>query len=530
MKQRKKKRELQEKNSRTTLIVPQGWLTARTPAVLAVAYLLVMVIIGFTYHKIGDYGVETDFYWAYVPNAKHILEGKLGVDPFKGPGYDLVLAAAGAVVGDFFSAGMLISLLSAAGVLFLTYRLLARLFSTDTAFLVSVALATNFVFLKSSYTAGTDMFFDVLAVAVLYLLLRRDEFRLADFVAAGIVTGFAYVTRYNGVAFYLAAVVGLLLLNYKGVGWHDRVRGVGAFIGSSLVFVVPWGLYCMKETGKFFYNHNHLNIAYEMFGKGKVGWDEYWTSVAPKFKSYLDVVAASPSSFFKQIGVNAYDHFWRDVSQLVGLPMGIFALGGILALIIQKIDRKQAMYFVYSMAFYTVLLPVFYGERFSLFLAPTIILLSICFFQWKSIPSIGFSSFRLKNLVLLGAMVFTTYSSVQQVSSDIGSGPTEILEVRDAFFRSPDNVSGGRSVVARKPQIAYYLNMKYVPFPYVNTMEDLIAELKKSGANYLFYSWIEAGMRPQFRYLLDPRNAPVGFRPIVQFPYPPAVLYELKIE
>jgi hypothetical protein len=111
---------------------------------------------------------------------------------------------------------------------------------------------------------------------------------------------------------------------------------------------------------------------------------------------------------------------------------------------------------------------------------------------------------------------------------DIDSGPQEILLVRDAFFQDPAHRVEGKSIVARKPQIAYYLNMKFVPFPYVNTLEELTAQCRSAGANYFFFSGIEAGMRPQFQYLLDPRNAPPGFIPIVELPYPPAVLYELR--
>ena len=117
-----------------------------------------------------------------------------------------------------------------------------------------------------------------------------------------------------------------------------------------------------------------------------------------------------------------------------------------------------------------------------------------------------------------------------QISATIGAGPTEILQVRDAFFGTPPDSHAEKAIVARKPQIAYYLDMKFIPFPYVGTIEELVSESKKAGAHYLYYSGIEAGMRPQFRYLLDSRNAPKGFKPVVQIYNPPAVLYELTLE
>lgn len=84
--------------------------------------------------------------------------------------------------------------------------------------------------------------------------------------------------------------------------------------------------------------------------------------------------------------------------------------------------------------------------------------------------------------------------------------------------------------MARKPHAAYYLKMKFVPFAYVNSIEELIAECRKQRADYLFYSGIEAGMRPQFNYLLDPTRAPQQMHPVVQVYDPPAVLYQMKYE
>jgi len=529
MSSRRKQRAYTGQQSATPL-VPRWLLGEQTAALLSSAFLVIMSVVSFTYHKIGDYGVETDFYWAYVPHAKQILQGNVEIDPFKGPGYELVLALTESLTGDFFRAGLIISLVSASVVLFLTYRLLAKLFNNEAAFVVSIALATNFVFLVSSYTAATDMFFNMLAVMVLYMLLRSGQFRLWELAVAGVITGFAYITRYNGISFFIAVTLGLLLLNYKNVEWKQRLVGTALFFGAAALFVVPWGIYCLQEKGKFFYNQNHLNIAYEMFGKGKMGWDEYWHNLSGQFNSYVEVIAYAPGTFFNQIAFNAVDHFWKDISLLVGLPVGIFAFGGIVALIVQRLDRRQAAYFLFGATFYVVLLPIFYGERFSLYLAPLLMLLSVSFFQWRKVPSIGFSGFGLKHIVLLGALVISARSSIDRVAEAIDFGPTEILRVRDEFVLSHGRMSGESSIVARKPHIAYYLDMKFIPFPYVNTIEELLEESRKAGADYLFYSGIETGMRPQFRFLLDPRHAPNVFKPVVQVYNPPAVLYELSPE
>ncbi len=69
--------------------------------------------------------------------------------------------------------------------------------------------------------------------------------------------------------------------------------------------------------------------------------------------------------------------------------------------------------------------------------------------------------------------------------------------------------------------------MKY--FPYVDTWEELKTELKKSNASYLYFGEYEAQMRPQFKELLNPQNAPEWLDPISYTVIPPSVLYKVNL-
>lgn len=527
----KQKRKAQSKGFQKKegpYLVPEFLLGDKTPYVISILYFIIMLFVSLNYHKIGDYGVETDFYWGYIPQAQHILSGHVEIDQWKGPGYMFILALGKIVVTDFFLAGMIIAIVSAALVILFTYKIISNHFSKELAFITVLALVTNFTFIKYSYSAGTDMFFNFLQVLVLYFLLRDQRLNLLEIAIAGAITGYAYITRYNAVALYAAVIVGLLLLNYKMVDWKKRIAAAACFVMSSFIFILPWGLYCLQEKGSFFYNNNYLNIAYEMFGRGKVGWDEYWNTVAIKFSSLSDVISADPVTFFTRVATNFVDHFWKDISLLIGLPLGIFALGGIVILFFKKPNRKQLFFFIFSGAFFAILTIVFYGERFSLYLAPTYFLLVSIFFIWEKIPSLGFPQFGIKHIIILIVFFYTAYSSINQVKYDISSGPVEILDVRNSFFNDPANSGTGKIIIARKPHIAYYLNMKFEPFPYVFNIDQLIEKCKSTRADYLFFSGIEAGMRPQFSFLLDPRNAPKQFQPVVQVIYPPAVLYKIN--
>ncbi len=501
-------------------------LSPRVMTGLWLGYLAVLAVVAFSYHRIGDYAVETDFYWIYAPHASALLQGTLLLDQFRGPGYEILLAAAGWLTGDMFRAGMILSLLSAGAVLWLTHRLVNALFGSETAILTCAGLALNHAFLIASYTAATDMVFMFLALLVVYLFLRQGS--LLNALLAGLVSGFAYITRYNAIALFVAVPAALLVLNVHDRPWKERIRAAFVYLAGAMVFVLPWGIYTWFATGRFTYNNNFYNIAYEMYGKGKLGWDEYWGTMAPRFSSYWDVVAYDPARFFSQLASNAVEHFWNDATLLVAAPLGVFAIGGIVALARTGVDRRQGTLFLIAGLYYLVLLPVFYGERFSLFLVPVMLVLSVLFFRWRALPDVGFPSFGLKHLVLLGVLGYSAVHSYQRVGAEIGAGPVEILDVRDAYARVVGTGDGQARVAARKPHIAYYLKMQYVIFPNVGTVPLLLESLRKDSVDYLYFSTVEAGMRPQFRFLLEPRSAPPDLLPVLKVDYPPAVLYRLR--
>ena len=72
--------------------------------------------------------------------------------------------------------------------------------------------------------------------------------------------------------------------------------------------------------------------------------------------------------------------------------------------------------------------------------------------------------------------------------------------------------------------------MQFKWFPNVTNYPDLIKELRKLNAQYLYFSGIEAGLRREFQFLLNYKNAPPELKPIVFIAYPPAVLYKIQPE
>jgi len=101
-----------------------------TGLVIAAFYFVVVGLISFIFHTVGDYGIETDFFWGYVPSAKKFLSGEIPMDAFRGPLYPMVLAIFGFILGDFFHAGIFIAVLSASVLIYVTFELLKKIFFT----------------------------------------------------------------------------------------------------------------------------------------------------------------------------------------------------------------------------------------------------------------------------------------------------------------------------------------------------------------------------------------------------------------
>ena len=153
----------QDKKEINKLLIPSFLLAVvdypLTPWFISGLYFVIMTVLSFIYHTIGNYGVETDFYWKYLPNAQLIQHGIIPIDSVMGPVYPMILAVFGLVVPDLFSAARLINILSASATLLFTYKLLQSLFRSDLALVVTLMLSVNLAFVLFTYTVGTDMFF-----------------------------------------------------------------------------------------------------------------------------------------------------------------------------------------------------------------------------------------------------------------------------------------------------------------------------------------------------------------------------------
>ena len=497
-----------------------------TGVILGSFYFIVAGVISFRYHKILDFGMESDFLFEYVPVARKIAEGALPVSGYRGPVYPILLAAANAVIGDYFKSGLLIGLIAAAVTLAISYALIRRLFKAEIALAVVLLMMASPYFFMYTYQLGTDILFGALVTASLYFLLAGAEMNWKRLSASAVLGALAYLTRYNGV-FILAAPILILISNPWKLDWRRRFAAASLFAAIFFACITPWGLHCLKQKGSFFYSENHQNIAYEIYGQSRMSREEFfWKGNPFESMSMAALVTYDPPVFLSALARNLFNHTLETVQNLLGWPLGILALAG-LVMLLRRRDPSRTAYLLLHVAFFLVLLPVHFEIRYPLFMLAGLLTLSVCgLFLWDL--NVAKRFVHASVAVLAGLAIYAGWNSYEINSRQISSGPREVVAIADWFKANVPAEKRGVTVAARKPHVAYYMGIEYVPLPFVNSPDELIRKLKEQNVDYLYFGPMEFFMRPELKVLIDARRTWPGLKKIATSNDPSSVLYEIE--
>lgn len=507
------------------------------PLITIGIYFILILYFALTYHKIGDYGVETDFYEGMVYEAKEFLKGNLIIEGYKGPLYPIVLGILGLVFGDFFKIGVLLCVISATIFLYFSFKNLQKIFDFDVAFGGILLILSNAIFIQYSYSAGTDLFFCALAIISIYFLVKGDYLKSSYIFLSGFFASLAFLTRTNGLFLPAAALVSFLIFKFSSKKYTVLIKHSLIYLAGFALLNIPWSIYKYIKTGDFFYDRNYTNTAWELYGKGKISWD-YWQSVESlKFKSFGDLIFRDPVLFVKEILIkNFYENFISDLDKLLSLPFAILLVVGIIFLFKRKYLKNQVFFFINVFFAFIVLLPAFYSERFSLFLLIGYSAIVMLFLTHPSVRNLKFGSLELGQIFFVFAFLWSSYASIDYNSKQIDIGPQEILTIANQV---PDSIkSENNLIVARKPHIAYYLNMRYWKFPYVTTYDSLLNWMRSIKASYFFVSAFEINTllsytnnraeQEKFYSLINPEIPKNGLKVIIYSFNPPAILYKIE--
>ena len=132
------------------------------------------------------------------------------------PFYSLTIAALLPLTGDAVRAGVAVSLLSGAALVFPLYGIASIVYGRRAGYAAAVLAAVLPFAVQLSTAVLADMLFLTLAATGTYFLLRTVEARrYADAVAVGVAFGLAYLTRPEGLLFEVLAVGVVLALAFS---------------------------------------------------------------------------------------------------------------------------------------------------------------------------------------------------------------------------------------------------------------------------------------------------------------------------
>jgi len=491
---------------------------------LGIAFIVivsgVLLFMALGPHVIGDYLAETDFYGAYAEGSRMIQQGKL--DPARytvvGPIYDLTLAVASSIIPDRFTAAELISVVSSVGTLLLWFLLISRRIGGAAALWTVLLLGANATFLRYGYSASTDALAIALQASALFGLLAVRGNRAP--LHAGALTGLACLTRYNSVYLIPSALIFYLWFDDSG---RSRKEATLQYCAAAFVLLIPWWL-LTASSGHLPGGELYHNVAYDAFARGRgLTWDQYQKELQPQFHSLWDVIRYDPGTIVLRLGHNVIHHLQQDFRELLGWSAAVaFCVG--LALVLVGRERKRLLPVLVSAGvLFLTLVPAQHGTRYSLALAP----MYLCFAGAAiGLPryTVNLRGIPLKWLIGLALVMSSGIASYKEHRYLMTQLPFEVLPAGKALR---EVAHPGARLMARKPHIGYYSGLELVPFANANSFAELASYCREHGVNYIYFSWPEADLRPQFAYLLDTSATVPGLTVVKEVRKHPAVVYRI---
>ena len=469
--------------------------------------------VAFALHPVGDYFTESDFYAGYVAGARGIQQGRFDFGRYGayGPLYELALAAVSWATRDLFVSARAISVASAIAVLATSWAWARRRLGDAAAAWLVALLAVNPTFFRYGYSAGTDMLsFACFSLGLALLLVRRD---VPGALAGGAAAGAAALTRYNLASLFPGALVVWLARR----PWRVAGRGAAAF---ALAFLAVVGAFTIPSI-----RSGHRPGATLLHDAGFYLEDAPATRLEERYGGGEPAPpSAAPAQHLALRALTGLaTHAREDAMTLLGWPVAALVLIGLAWLLATRAAGPLAELAPPFAAVFLPLAPVFYTERYSMVLlplelAPAALALGRAMERrrgWLAVP-LGAAA------LLMTAVACFRLQRLEQLSI-----PVETLAAGRAIHA---RAHAGDRVLARKAHVAFAAGLEPVLFPDVRTIVELGEFCRRERVRFLYFSWYELRLRPQFGFLLDTSAVVPGLTPIHATVYKPEATYRVGPE
>jgi hypothetical protein len=534
--------DLQESSIRGKLeLSPQSAIRRLLPYLITLIFFFVIVQAA-RQHPYGTYTTETDFYQFYAPDAEHLASAEFPENTFNGPGYPLMLALLTKVTGDVFVAGKIISVASATLTVLLTFLLFEKLFGFWVGIGAQLLVTVCTQFPSFAVTTTTDLFFLMLCVAAMYMFINDALAVRWRIILTAALTGYAYLTRYNGLFLLATFALGIVALNYFATTRRNRLRNSAIFIGVFLVTISPWLVANYRHFGSPFYNTNYLNIATEFYPElaNNSVFQEGTRGLSEKFHSLGEVLRYDPKRMLTHYPENLFEALSNSITlDLVDDWLGWFAVAGFVLALIERrtkavflvllsgvfyflvvgLTHWESRYYFYVMVLYAGL-AAYAAIRPFQFLSERFLVAKASDENSGIVATGGMRGQRpflnvaavLASMILFSVIWANAYAvSKKTLITFLASHPTEI-PAASAFIKGEGPAHP--HIVARKPHLAFFTRGEWVFIPMVKSLDELKAWLAENPVDYLAFGVREAQARPELKALQDRSQAPAWLVPV----------------
>jgi hypothetical protein len=472
-----------------------------------------------------NYNTETDYLGSFRPEAERLLRGEPLEIAFHPPLYPMSLALVHTVVADWFTTGLLVSLVAALATLGFAFSYFRRSLGIGAAVGGVLALLLSPIFLHFSLQATSDVFALALYVgAFLAVQVSVERRTLPYFLLAGAVIGLGLIARTNNVVllglllFYLVPRQASAAVDAAPPGTvtgEARWRSLGtAALGITLPVLV-WVAFATITGSPAFPTKNHENLALTYFSVGDRLSGDARRPLGERFTSTRQVLLEDPRHIARTFVADFQRTSLRLLARDTVLPVPFMALAlvAVLVLLVREHDRRIAIAVVLLnlAAMYLLLNLKYYEHRYYLYLVP-FIGAAIGHAFWllvsRSSKPVLRGAAMAAFVTLLGYGVVNVVSETRRLQALDWSDDA----VAAARLLRESGPTASSTLFARKSHIGYYAGLGVEMIPQVDTVDELVETLTAAGTDpaaqvYLFYGVVEQRTRPQFAALRDPSAA-----------------------
>lgn len=299
---------------------------------------------------------------AYVRHAQEILSGDWSVRKSH-PLYPLLIAAAHFITPTVEVAGILVSVLLGALVVFPVFGLGKEMSGTKAGTIAALFASVHpFLYMASGSVLTESTFHLLFAANVLYGWRAFDRGRWTDIVAFGLFTSLTYLTRPEAMAFLLVFGIWVLCIgpSHGSRPWTQRVGILLLGTFSFLIFSSFYLIQLRRETGRWQISKKVTVSAGSMSeGETAPSIDEIRVRKEIRISSFLK----EPGTVLRKVA-SGFLHSLYLFQQVFTPPLTFFL---ILAFVLRKAEpfSQRITYYVlsYLLLFFGFIHPFFWVTR-----------------------------------------------------------------------------------------------------------------------------------------------------------------------